>query len=293
VARHDQGPYRSSSVNSYLVETRVGALLALLVLAGGVVLDVTTEHFWARNALLAGLLSSLIVVVLSAAVFNEAVERRNRRRWSVLAQYVMLELVRQARLVWTSVMEVAGLMAPDATDAASIDAAAQAVHDTDRLKAAIREAVADDAKQRQLHEGVSAFVVHGDQVLGRWAGVMLNANAYAEIIDRHVELASDVAWLESLLDSRHPTDDLVKRRRSAASPAIQIEGDLDDDTLTDRIVAITQLAEGLDRTTLQLALRIVPVEWWTARLGTTVPAVDVGDNAEGDRALARSAQPGP
>jgi hypothetical protein len=280
VARHDQGPYRSNSVNSYLIETRVAGLVALLVLAGGVVLDITTENFWARNALLAGLLSSLIVVVLSAAVFNEAVERRNRRRWSVLAQYVMLELVRQARLVWTSVMEVAGLMAPDATDAASIDAAAQAVHDSERLKAAIREAVADDAKQRQLHEGVSAFVVHGDEVLGRWAGVMLNANAYAEIIDRHVELASDVAWLDSLLDSRHPTDDFVKRRRNAASPAIQIEGNIDDDTLTDRIVAITQLAEGLDRTTLELALRIVPVEWWAARLGTTVPTQQFAENSD-------------
>jgi hypothetical protein len=254
--------------------------VALLVLAAGVVLDLTTEHFWARNALLAGLVSSLIVVVLSAAVFNEAVERRNRRRWSVLAQYVMLELVRQARLVWTSVMEVAGLMAPDATDAASIDAAAQVVRDTERLKAAIREAVADDAKQRRLHDGVSAFVVHGDEVLGRWAGVMLNANAYAEVIDRHVELASDVAWLESLLDSRHPTDDFVKRRRGAASPALQIEGQIDDDTLTDRIVAITQLAEGLDRTTLELALRIVPVEWWAARLGTTVPAAQVGGEAD-------------
>jgi hypothetical protein len=254
--------------------------VALLVLAGGVVLDFTTEHFWARNALLADLLSSLIIVVLSAAVFNEAVEHRNRRRWAVLAQYVMLELVRQARLVWTSVMEVAGLMAPDATDSASIDAAAQTVRDTDTLKAAIREAVGDDAKQRQLHEGVSAFVVHGDEVLGRWAGVMLNANAYAEIIDRHVELASDVAWLESLLDSRHPTDDFVKRRRTAASPAIQIEGNIDDDTLTDRIVAITQLAEGLDRTTLELALRIVPVEWWAARLGTTVPAATFADETK-------------
>lgn len=251
--------------------------MALLVLVGGVVLDFTTEHFWARNALLADLLSSLIIVVLSVAVFNEAVERRNRRRWAVLAQYVMFELVRQARLVWTSVIEVAGLMAPDATDSASIDAAAQAVRDTDTLKAAIREAVADDAKQRRLHEGVSAFVVHGDEVLGRWAGVMLNANAYAEIIDRYVELASDVAWLESLLDSRHPTDDFIKRRRGAASPAIQITGDVDDDTLTDRIVAITQLAEGLDRTTLELALRIVPVEWWAARLGTTVPAASFAD----------------
>ena len=293
MAHHDQGPYRSSSVNSYLIETRIGALVALLVLAGGVVLDVTTTHFWASNALLAGLLSSLIVVMLSAAVFNEAVERRNRRRWSVLAQYVMLELVRQARLVWTGVMEMAGLMSADAMDAASIDAAAQVVHDTQRLKDAIRVALADDAKRRRLHEEVSAFVVHGDEVLGRWAGVMLNANAYAEIVDRHVELASDVAWLGSLLDSTDSTDDHVGRRRAASSPAIQITGVVDDDGLTDRIVAITQLAEGLDRTTLELAMRIVPVEWWAARLGTTVPAVEIGDEAEGDQAVARSARPGP
>lgn len=280
MARHDQGPYRSSSVNSYLIETRVGAVVALLVLAAGVVLDLTTEHFWARHALLAGLLSSLIVVVLSAAVFNEAVERRNRRRWSVLAQYVMLELVRQARLVWTGVMEVAGLMAPDATDAASIDAAAQAVRDTEPLRDAIRDALADDAKRRRMHEGVSAFVVHGDEVLGRWAGVMLNANAYAEIIDRHVELASDVAWLGSLLDSRDPTVDPARRRRGRASPAIQIEGDIDDDGLVDRIVTITQLAEGLDRATLELAMRIVPVEWWAARLGTTVPTQSFADETK-------------
>ena len=255
-------------------------MVALLVLAGGVVLDVTTEHFWARNALLAGLLSSLIVVVLSAAVFNEAVERRNRRRWSVLAQYVMLELVRQARLVWTGVMELTGLMPADASDAASIDVAADIVHDTKRLKEAVRAAVADDAKRRQLHEWVGAFVVHGDEVLGRWAGVMLNADAYAEIIDRHVELASDIAWLGSLLDSLESTDDGVRRRRGRSSPAVQIEGEVNDDTLTERIVTITQLAEGLDRTTLELAMRIVPMEWWAARLGTTVPAPQVGGEAE-------------
>ena len=168
MARHDQGPYRSSSVNSYLVETRALAVVALLALVGGVVLDVITTNFWARNALLAGLLSSLIVVMLSAAVLNEAVERRKRRRWSVLAQYVMLELVRQARLVWTGVMALAGLMAPDVTDAASIDAAADAVHDTQRLKDAIRDAIADGTKRRRLHEGITEFVVHGDEVLGRW-----------------------------------------------------------------------------------------------------------------------------
>ena len=272
MARHDEGPYRSSSVNSYLAETRALGAVALLALVGGVVLDEVARNFWARNALIAGLLSSLIVVILSVAVVNEALERRNRRRWSVLAQYVMLQLVRQARLVWTGVMELSGLMPADATDATSIDTAARAVRDTPRLKAAIGETIADAAKRRRLHEAITAFVVNGDEVLGRWAGVMLSADAYAEIIDRHVELASDVAWLGSLLDSSEPTDDHVRRRRGASSPAVQIEGQVDDETLTNRIVTIAQLAEGLDRSTLEIAMHIVPVEWWAARLGTTVPA---------------------
>jgi len=41
--------------------------------------------------------------------------------------------------------------------------------------------------------------------------------------------------------------------------------------LVDRLVVITQLAEELDRATLDLALRIVPVQWWEARLGTAAP----------------------
>jgi hypothetical protein len=171
-------------------------------------------------------------------------------------------------------------MAADATDAASIDAAARAVHDTQRLNDAIREAIADGAKRRRLHEGVAAFIVHGDEVLGRWAAVMLNADTYAEIIDRHVELATDIAWLGSALDSSEPAGDLARRRRSAGSPAIQIEGEVDDERLTNMIVRITQLAENLDRTTLEVARRLVPVEWWAARLGTTVPPPRFGDEAE-------------
>jgi len=48
----------------------------------------------------------VIVALLSVALVSEAVERRRRRRWRVLAQYVMLELVRNARLVWTVVTEL-------------------------------------------------------------------------------------------------------------------------------------------------------------------------------------------
>ena len=58
-------------------------------------------------------------------------------------------------------------------------------------------------------------------------------------------------------------------RKEADAFRVQVEGQITDDDLSSRIVVITQLAEELDRNTLDLALRIVPVEWWQARLGAT------------------------
>jgi hypothetical protein len=48
-----------------------------------------------------------------------------------------------------------------------------------------------------------------------------------------------------------------------------------------RLVAITQLAEQLDRGTLDLAVKIVPVAWWEARLGTTAHVGDDVPEANG------------
>ena len=264
---HVPGPRRSASVGSYRRETRAVAAVALLALAAGVVSDVFAAQFWGHHALLSGLTSSVIVVLLSVALVSEAVERRSRR-WRVLAQYVMLELVRNARLVWTVVTELAGLMPSDARTTASLDAAARAVRDTPGLATAIRTLVADGNRRRQLHEKITRFAQHSDDVLGRWAAVMRNADAYADVIDRHVELASDVAGLGSLLDYFEPADDdSGRRRKSQNNAAIQIQGEYDDDWLADRVVTMTQLAAEFDRQTLQLALRIVRVQWWAARLG--------------------------
>jgi len=271
VERRDLGPRRSASVESYLRQTRVIAGVAVLALAGGAVSDALGGRFWESHGLLAGLASSLIVVMLSVAVVNEVVERRRRRRWSVLAQYVMIELVRNARLIWTGVLELTRLMPPDASPPMPIDAGAQIVRDTPRMLAAIRELVDDGDRRRRLNEEIARLVSHSDEVLGRWAPVMLNADAYAEIIDRHVELASEVAWLGSLLDDLEPTDDPGRRRKARNSVAVQMEGDVDAGWLADRLVVITQLAEELDRGTLEVARRVVPVEWWAARLGTSVP----------------------
>ena len=96
---------------------------------------------------------------------------------------------------------------------------------------------------------------------------MLNSSAYAEMIDRHVELYSRIAWVGSLLNHYEPIDDQPQRANLSLSyPAVQLQRGVDDEQLSDWLVAIAQLAESLDHATLQIALQIVPPEWWAARL---------------------------
>jgi hypothetical protein len=66
---------------------------------------------------------------------------------------------------------------------------------------------------------------------------------------------------------------------------------MDDDSLAQRIVAIAQLAEGLDRGTLELAVKSVPVAWWEARLGTNARADDARTDADGREQLAPAQRP--
>ncbi|HUE61405.1 MAG TPA: hypothetical protein VMO88_17685 [Acidimicrobiales bacterium] len=267
--RHQRGPRRSASVKSYLRQTRVVAVLALIAFVAGIVSDNTNGDFWARHSLLAGLVASVIVVILSIGVVNEVIERRRRQRWSILAQYVMFELTRNARMIWSGILDLADLLPSQIDEQDYVAAGAQIVHDTPRLTAAVREIITNEDALARLHTEIAFLAEHADEVLGRWAGVMLNAEVYAEVMDRHVELAGDVVWIGGVLDSAYPPDDLRRQRRSRSSPAVQIESELSPDWFADRIVVITQLAEDLDRGTLDLALRIVPVQWWRARLGTT------------------------
>jgi hypothetical protein len=267
------GPRRSDSVESYLQGTRVLALVAVLALLGGIVSDTVAERFWERHALLAGLAASVTVVMLSVAIVNEALELRRRRRWRVLAQYVMLQLVGNARSIWTGVAELAALMPSDVDTTAALENGSRAVRDTPRLTEAVEDVVAAPDLRRLLQESIGRFMTEGDELLGRWAAVMLNADAYAELIDRHVELASELFSLDGRLNSTDPSiRDGHRRRSSLSHPALQIEGDIDDQHLVARVVAIAQLAEELDRLTLEVAGRIVPVQWWGQRLGTTPPA---------------------
>ena len=244
------------------------AILAVLAVVAGVISDFTTGGLWERHPLLAGLVSSVIVVVLSIAVINEVLERRRRQRWSIFAQYVMFELIRNARMIWSGVLESAGLFSPTANHQESIDAGSRLVRDSAGLTAALRGALDDLDGRARLHAEVVFLAEHSDELLARWAAVMLNAEEYAEVLDRHVELVGDIAWIAGLFDSSDPPDDARRQRRARSSPAIQIQNELSAEWLADRLVVMTQLAEALDRGTLEQALRVVPVQWWEARLGT-------------------------
>lgn len=268
MVHEDLSPLWSKSVRSRLRLTWGLAALAVLLLAAAIASDPLAKRFWEHHPLLSNLVASLVAVILTVAVINEVLERRERRRWSVLAQYVLMELVRTARVTWTTLLELLGVMfAEDETDAA-LDAGAETLRDTPRVVGAMRELLADPERRERLHGAVERLMSRSDEVLGRWAPVMLNSAPYAEVIDRHVELYSRLAWVGSLLDHFEPTDDDPRRRRlSRSSPAVQLQGEFDDEWLSDSLVAIAQLAERLDRGTLQLALRIVPLEWWQTRAG--------------------------
>ena len=266
MARRTVGPRRSDSPRSYLRPTRIIGGLSVLALAGAVLWDLANDEFWFRHTLFTALVASVIVVAVTAAVLNEVLERRQRERWSVLAQYALFDLVRSARLVWTGLLELAGL-APDEELEDVLAAGSEAVLDTPRLAAAIDDLLASADRREQLHRLIARLRAHGQEVLGRWADVMVNSGTYTEIVDRHVELYSRLYWWGSVLDESEPLEEHLNRPRlSRLSPATQTSGPVEDEWLRDNLVAIAQLAESLDRSSFDLAMRIVPPEWWAAQL---------------------------
>ena len=247
--------------------TRIIGALSLLVLAGAIAWDLANDGFWSRHTLFTSLVASLIVVAVTAAALNEVLERRQRERWSVLAQYAILEFVRTARHVWSGLLELAGLVPDGELGAEALAAGSEAVRDTPRLVAAMDEMLASADRREQLHRLIAGLLDQAQEVVGRWAGVMVNSGTYAEIVDRHVELYSRLYWWGSVLDESEPLDEHLSRPRlSRVSPATQTVGPVDDEWLRDNLVAIAQLAESLDRDSLELALRIVPLDWWSTQL---------------------------
>jgi hypothetical protein len=261
------GPRRTDSAQNYVQATRVIGALSVLILGGAIASDVAKNDFWSHHTLLTSLVASLIVVVVTAAVLNEVLEGRQRQRWAVLAQYALLDFVRTARLVWSSLLEVAGLVPDAELGPEALAAGSEAVHNTARLAAAMQEVLASPDRREQLHRLLLDLVGRGQDVLGRWADVMLNSSAYAEIVDRHVELYSRLYWWSSVFSESEPLDEhLTRPKLSRVSPATLTAGPIEGVWLRDNLVAIAELAESLDRASFELAMHIVSFDWWATRL---------------------------
>jgi hypothetical protein len=267
MARHTVGPRRTRSRRAYGRATRIVAGFSVLVLAGAVAWDLADDGFWSRHALFTSIVASIIVVAVTVAVLNEVLERRQRERWSVLAQYALFDLVRTARHVWTGLLELAGLAPEGELGDGALAAASDALRDTPRVAAAMDEVLANADRREQLHRLIGQLLAYGQEVLGRWADVMVNSGTYAEVVDRHVELYSRLYWWGSVLDESEPLEEHLSRPRlSRVSPATQTRGPIEDAWLRENLVAIAQLAKSLDRGSFELAMRIVPLDWWATQL---------------------------
>jgi hypothetical protein len=267
MSRRVIGPRRSGSVRSFVRGSRIAGGLSLVVLVGAIVWDLADDRFWSHHALFAGLIASLIVVAVTAAVLNEVLERRQRERWAVVAQYALFDFVGTARHVWSGLLEEAGLVPEVAVGGGALDDASEVVRDTPRVTAAFGEMLATPERRERLHRLITALRGGGQLVLGRWAGLLVNSGSYAEIVDRHVELYSRLYWWGSVLDESEPLEEHLRLPRlSRVSPATQTIGAVEEEWLRDNLVAIAQLAESLERGSFALAMRIVPLDWWVAQL---------------------------
>jgi hypothetical protein len=255
--------------------------LATIVAAG--VSDFVSGSFWERHSFLASLTANLIVVGVTVAVINEVIDRRNRRRWNLLAQNVLFDLIQTARATWTGLVEVLELAEVRAGDPESLHRCAVIARDASRVSPAIHRLLADEARRERLQRLATELSRHASDVIAKWAPVMIGARPYAEVLDRHVELAARLEWLSDVLIHREPPEDLSRSDRTLTRSSVATEHAErlgHEEWLHDQILAVMRLATNLDFEAREYAYSIVPLSWWaerTAGLTTDEPVPPVPD----------------
>jgi hypothetical protein len=247
-----------------LLATSIGAAL---ILAAGIS-DFLTGSFWEQHALLASLVANLVVVAVTLAVVNEILERRERRRWRLLAQNVLFALVQSARAVWTGMVELLQLGEVQSGAMQGLLDAAALARDRPRVSRAIDELLADPERRTQLQQATRALSEHASDVIAKWAAVMVGAGPYADVLDRHAELAGRLAWLSNVLAHRDPIDGRSQRERvlTRSSVAAERADELGTDAwLRTQTLAVIMLATELDYTSREDAYELVPFGWWDER----------------------------
>jgi hypothetical protein len=243
-----------------------GVGTVVIVLAGAS--DFVLGSFWSGHAMLTSLIASLIVLAVTVVVLNEWLERRDRRRWSVLAQYVLFQLVQAARATWTTLGELILEREIEPGDADQLRAAAAAALDGPAVSVATRALLADRRRRAVLQEALLALAAHSRGVIVGWASVMVGSGPYTDVFDRHVELQGRLDWICEILTTNEPGDARTRREAKLARSSVAAEHAAtlgSDEWLHDQLVATVQLATRLDYESRALGFKLVPLEWWNAR----------------------------
>jgi hypothetical protein len=242
--------------------------LGLALIAGAAAWDLIADHWWQHHALVTALVSNLLVVAVTAAVVNEVIDRRDRRRWNLLAQSVIFALLQSARATWTGLVELLQLGEVRSGSLEPLLSAAGLARDSARVSAAVRELLTDQERRQSLQRLAAALSDHASEVIARWAPVMVGARPYAATLDRHVELSERLGWINSVLAHNEPLDtaDLRERVLTRSNIATERAEELgNDDWLHDQLLAIINLATELDYTAREQAYELVPLSWWAER----------------------------
>ena len=244
---------------------RTVAILTIVLLLAVAGSDFLIAGFWLSHPMLTAIVSALGVVLLSVAVIEVVLNRRAERRWRILAQTALMELGEAANTTWRTLAEVlelhgASKMSPDRVRAALASDATGP-----KARREIEAALMNTQLREKLAGGLADRLADGHQILGRWAVALTASDTYAETFDQHVELYGRVdGLLRFLREGYRQTDPRGFRnrvRREYSSPG----GEADDEWFVDNLIGTINIGAGLEDSTWDLALRVLPQAWWDRR----------------------------
>jgi hypothetical protein len=258
------------------LERWIATSLVILVVLGVAGSDVLFASFWLGHPMLTAVVSALVVVVLSVTVIDAVLHRRSERRWRILAQAALIDLAEGANATWTHL--AAGLGIDGGLDVLPTMVMESLVSNATgpAVRAGIERALASHAQRQAFEHEVSDLAAAGREIVGRWAIVMTSSETYAEVFDQHVELHGRVRGLQFFLEHGYrqsdPRGQRGRPRREYGAPG----GEEHDEWFVDNLVTTMNIAAFLENETWELALRLVPEDWWDRRTTSLAAATRRG-----------------
>lgn len=240
----------------------------MLLLVVAIASDFFIAGFWGSHPMLTAILSALAVVLLSVAVIDVVLDRRNERRWRLLAQYALVELAEAAHTVWVRLATELNIVGAENLSTEDVQQVLNSPDQAPAIRRDLASTLADARRRDGLRRLLDEFSEAGRQHLTGWAAVMTGSRSYAEIFDKHVEMWSFIHALHHYLaygshvgEQFLPTD-------------LSLQADV---FYPDLLLNVFNHAASLEAETWALAFRLTPAEWWLRRVSNRATPAHADD----------------